>query len=97
MSFSLLVCPLFPILKTDRFFFSASPGRCPLLAIPTAIMYAVEESQGPGSFVLRIAGYVVLLLAFVVASRRLLPLAMARLVLKDKDKDKTKVWALFGK
>lgn len=49
-------------------------------------MYAVEESQGTGSFVLRIAGCVVLLLAFVVASRRVLPLAMARLVLKDKTK-----------
>lgn len=57
-------------------------------------MYAVEESQGPGSFVLRIAGCAVLLLVFVVASRRVLPLAMARLVLKDKDK--TKVWRNEG-
>ncbi|CAM9596913.1 unnamed protein product, partial [Pylaiella littoralis] len=68
---------------------------CPLLAIPTAIMYAVEESQGPGSFVLRIAGCAVLLLVFVVASRRVLPLAMARLVLKDKDKTKEHSSGLF--
>ncbi|CAM9597399.1 unnamed protein product, partial [Scytosiphon promiscuus] len=63
---------------------------CPLLAIPTAIMYAVEESEGQtGSFVPRITGCAILLLAFVIASRRVLPLAMARLVLKDKKKEQS--------
>lgn len=73
-----------------RFFFFGDPflsGRCPLLAIPTAIMYAVEESEGQtGSFVPRITGCAILLLAFVIASRSVLPVAMARLVLKDKTK-----------
>lgn len=56
------------------------------MAIPTAIMYAMEESEGTGYFVFRIVGCAFLLLAFVMASRRVLPIAMARLVLKDKEK-----------
>ena len=66
--------------------FGVAATRCPLLAIPTAIMYAVQEHQGAGMFIPRIMGCAILLLAFVVASRRVLPLAMQRLVLKDKKK-----------
>ncbi|CAM9541238.1 unnamed protein product, partial [Laminaria digitata] len=62
---------------------------CPLLAIPTAIMYAVQENEGTGMFFPRITGCAILLLAFVVASRRVLPLAMQRLVLKDKKKEQS--------
>lgn len=85
-----MVCPLMPPPPPFFLFFSLcvlplEKKRCPLLAIPTAIMYAVEESQGTtGSFVPRITGCAILLLAFVIASRRVLPMAMARLVLKDK-------------
>lgn len=61
-------------------------NRCPLLAIPTAIIYAVQESHGMGAVFPRVTGCAVLLLSFVVASRRVLPLAMQRLVLKDKKK-----------
>ena len=49
-------------------------------------MYAMEESEGTGYFVPRIVGCAILLLAFVMASRRVLPMAMASLVLKDKKK-----------
>ncbi|CAB1121126.1 unnamed protein product [Ectocarpus sp. CCAP 1310/34] len=58
-------------------------------------MYAVEESQGTtGSFVPRIAGCAILLLAFVIASRRVLPMAMARLVLKDKQEQSSGLFTL---
>lgn len=61
--------------------------RCPLLAIPTAIIYAIQEAEGTGGRIFpRVVGCAILLLAFVVASRRVLPLAMQRLVLKDKKK-----------
>lgn len=62
-------------------------NRCPLLAIPTAIIYAVQESEGAGVFFIpRVTGCAVLLMAFVMASRRLLPTVMQLLVLKDKEK-----------
>ena len=61
-------------------------NRCPLLAIPTAIIYAVQESHGVGAVFPRVTGCALLLLSFMVASRRVLPLAMQRLVLKDKKK-----------
>lgn len=84
-----------PRLRIHRAFDLAAT-RCPLLAIPTAIMYAVQENQGTGMFIPRITGCAILLLAFVVASRRVLPLAMQRLVLKDKKKVMVLAAHLFG-
>lgn len=83
-----LVEPLVPFVFLLLVFkiHESSTCRCPLLAIPTAIMYAVQESHGPGAVLPRVAGCGVLLVAFVVGTRRLLPAFMRLLVLKDKEK-----------
>lgn len=59
--------------------------RCPLLAIPTAII-SFQESEGTGWLFPRVAGCAILLTGVFLASRRLLPLAMKRLVLSDNEK-----------
>ncbi|CAN0023217.1 unnamed protein product [Discosporangium mesarthrocarpum] len=59
---------------------------CPLLAIPTAILQMVQEWEGV-ELVVRVLGCALLLLGFIVLSRRLLPPIMHLLFRKDKEKE----------
>lgn len=52
-------------------------------------MYAMRESKAEGGVIFpRVAACAIMLVGFVMLSKRLLPVVMRRLVLKDKEKVK---------
>ncbi|CAM9182261.1 unnamed protein product [Choristocarpus tenellus] len=59
---------------------------CPLLAVPTAIMRMAQDANGV-EIIVRVVGCALVLLGFIVVSRRLLPTVMRLLLVKDNEKE----------